>query len=235
MIAAGRRSKTLLHQTGQLVGVDLRRAERLHHHRHRVRDADRVRDLHLAARGDAGGDDVLRHVAHRVRGGPVDLGRVLAAERAATVPGHAAVGVDDDLAPGEATVGVRTAELERAGGVDQHLVVVAREHLGHGGLDHVLDQVVAHLPVDVDAGPVLARDQHGGERLGPTVLVDDAHLRLPVGAQVVEDAFLPHLPSADGRGGARARSASASGRRCRRRRTRTSCPGRPRPPRRSGR
>ena len=128
MIAAGRRSKMLLDQAGQLVGVDLRRAERLHHHRHRVRDTDRVRDLHLAARGDARGDDVLRHVAHRVRGRAVDLGRVLAAERAATVTGHAAVGVDDDLATGEPAVGVRTAELERAGRVDEHLVVVVGEH-----------------------------------------------------------------------------------------------------------
>ena len=144
------------------------------------------------------GDDVLRHVPHRVRGRAVDLGRVLAAERAATVPGHAAVGVDDDLATGEATVGVRATELERAGGVDEHLVVVAGEHLGHGGLDHVLDEVVAHLAVDVDAGAVLARDQHGGERLGPAVLVDDAHLRLPVGAQVVEDAFLADRGEAAG-------------------------------------
>ena len=81
--------------------------------------------------GDAGGDDVLRHVAHRVGGRAVDLRRVLAAERAATVTGHAAVGVDDDLATGEAAVGVRTAELERAGRVDEHLEVVVGELLGH--------------------------------------------------------------------------------------------------------
>ena len=39
--------------------VDLRRAERLDHDRHRVRDADRVRDLHLAPLGEPGGDDVF--------------------------------------------------------------------------------------------------------------------------------------------------------------------------------
>ena len=140
-----------------------------------------------------GGDHVLGDVAHRVRGRAVDLGRVLAAERAATVTGHAAVGVDDDLAAGEPAVGVRAAELERAGRVAEHLVVVALELLGHRGLDHVLDEVVAHLAVDVDARRVLARDEHGRQappdgrrrRL-------DRHLGLAVGPQVVEHALLAH-------------------------------------------
>ena len=130
MIAAGRRSKMLLHQRGQLLGVDLRGAEGLDHDRHRVRDADRVRDLHLAAPGDARRHHVLGDVAHRVRRRAVDLGRVLAAERAAAVAGHPAVGVDDDLAAGETAVGVRAAELEGAGGVAQHLEVVVGELLG---------------------------------------------------------------------------------------------------------
>ena len=79
-----------------------------------MRDADRVRDLHLAALRDAGGHDVLGHVTRRVGGRAVHLRGVLAAERAATVTGHAAVGVDDDLAAGEPAVGVRTTELEVA-------------------------------------------------------------------------------------------------------------------------
>ena len=43
------------------------RAERLDKDRERLRDADRVRDLDLAAVGEPGGDDVLRDVARRVR------------------------------------------------------------------------------------------------------------------------------------------------------------------------
>ncbi len=62
-----------------------------------MRDADRVRDLDLAAVGKPGGDDVLRDVARRVRGRTVDLRRILARERAAAVRRGAAVGVDDDL------------------------------------------------------------------------------------------------------------------------------------------
>ena len=50
MIAAGRRSKCSRRRSGQLLRVDLGGPERLDHHRHGVRDADRVRDLHLAAR-----------------------------------------------------------------------------------------------------------------------------------------------------------------------------------------
>ena len=51
-------------------------------------------------------------------------------ERAAAVAGHAAVGVDDDLAAGEPAVGVRAAELEVAGRVDEDLEVVVVELLG---------------------------------------------------------------------------------------------------------
>src|SRR5687768_10552946 len=85
--------------------LDLRRvhvalgAVRLDLDRDRMRDADRVRDLDLASIREARRDDVLRDPTRRVRGRPVDLGRVLAAERAAAVPRHPAVRVDDDLAP----------------------------------------------------------------------------------------------------------------------------------------
>ena len=52
--------EVLLHELRQLHRVDLGRAERLDHDRDRVGDADRVRDLHLAALRDPGRDDVLR-------------------------------------------------------------------------------------------------------------------------------------------------------------------------------
>ena len=86
-----------------------------------MRHADGVRDLDLAAVGKTRRDDVLGDVARRVGGRAVDLGRVLAAERAAAVTGHAAVGVDDDLAPGQAAVPHRAADHEPAGRVDQEV------------------------------------------------------------------------------------------------------------------
>ena len=74
--------------------------------------ADRVGDLRLAAAGQARGDDVLGDPAHGVGRRAVDLRGVLAGEGAATVAGHAAVGVDDDLAAGQAGVAHRAADDE---------------------------------------------------------------------------------------------------------------------------
>ena len=106
-------------QRGDLLVGDHAGAFGVDRHVHRLGHADRVGDLDLALVGEAGGDDVLRDVARRVGGRAVDLGRVLAAERAAAVRAGAAVGVDDDLAAGQAAVALRAADDEAAGRVDQ--------------------------------------------------------------------------------------------------------------------
>ena len=67
MIAAGRRSKCSRDERLDPLDLDRLRAEALHRHRDGLRHADRVGHLELAAVGEAGGDDVLRDVAHRVR------------------------------------------------------------------------------------------------------------------------------------------------------------------------
>ena len=58
------------------------------------------------------GDDVLGDVAGHVARRAVDLRGVLARERAAAVTAAAAVGVDDDLAAGQAGVALRSADDE---------------------------------------------------------------------------------------------------------------------------
>ena len=78
--------------------------------------------------------------------------------------GGAAVGVDDDLAAGEAGVGVRAAQLEEAGGVGQDLVAVVGELAGQQRVDDVVAQVGLEQRLDVDAGLVLGRDEHGLQR-----------------------------------------------------------------------
>ena len=142
-------------------------------------------------------------------GRAVDLCRVLARERAATVAGHAAVGVDDDLAAGEPAVGVRTAELEDAGRVDEDLEVVVGELRRQRRPDDVLDERGPDLTVDADAGIVLRGDDHVHQPLRDAVFVLDAHLGLAVGPQEVDE----HPGGGPLRGarptGARARSASA--------------------------
>ena len=103
----GREIDVLVDQRRDHVGGHLLGPEGLDQHRDRLGDADRVGDLDLALRRQAGGDDVLRRPARAVGGAAIDLGRVLAAEGAAAMARVAAVGVDDDLATGEA--GVRHA------------------------------------------------------------------------------------------------------------------------------
>src|SRR5690606_31486058 len=87
-------------------------AERVDRDRHRLGDANRVRDLDLAAIRQPGLDDVLGDPACCVCRGTIDLARVLARECTAPVPGHAAVGVDDDLAAGQAGISLRATNDE---------------------------------------------------------------------------------------------------------------------------
>ena len=174
-----------------------------------VRDADRVGDLELAAVGEAGGDEVLRDVARRVRGRAVDLRRILAREAATALPRGAAVRVDDDLAAGEPRVGLRAADDELPRRVDEHEPVLAQPGLvvelaRQDRVQHVLDDVGLHAPVDVDAVGVLRDDEQPVDLDRPraavlVLLVAHGDHRLAVGAQVLERARLSHLgqPAAD--------------------------------------
>ena len=199
MIAAGRRSKTCetaswIFSTGDLLG-----AEGLDEQADRLGLADRVRDLDLAARGEAGGHDVLGDPAHGVGGGAVDLGRVLAGEGAAAVAGHAAVGVDDDLAAGQAGVAHRAADLEAAGRVDQQPVALGVQ------LDAVVSQRSSTGSTTCSrmsgvsrssrsmSGGVLGGDDHGVEADGLVAVVLDGDLGLAVGPQVGDGAVLADL------------------------------------------
>ena len=164
-----------------------------------MRDADRVGDLHLAAVGQAGRDDVLGDVARGVRGRAVDLRRVLARERAAAVAGHAAVGVDDDLAAGEAGVADRAADHEAPRRVDEEVLaqlLLVVEVLRQDRLDDVLPQVLGDQRLGALA--VLGGDQQLLDLDRAAVEVADRDLRLAVGAQVRHDLGLAHVGEALG-------------------------------------
>src|SRR6476620_2784305 len=117
---------------------------RVHGHVDRLRDADRVRQLHLALLGQARRDDILRDIARRIRCRAVDFRRVLARECAATVRCRAAVRVDDDLAAGDARVTVRAADLEAPGRVD-HEARAGQHVLRKYRLDDLLDHRLGEL------------------------------------------------------------------------------------------
>src|SRR5215218_1044005 len=169
--------EVLVDELRDLRAADLLGPERLDKHADGVSDADRIRDLDLAAVGQAGRDDVLRDVARGVGGRAVDLARVLAGERAAAVAGHAAVGVDDDLAPGQAGVADRPADHEPARRVHQQrpaqlvrVIQVGRQDRD----DHVLPQVVRDQLLGALA--VLGRDQDALDGHRTAVLVADRDL-----------------------------------------------------------
>ena len=204
MIAAGRRSKHLEDGLLDVLVGDHAGAEGLDEDADRGGLADRVGDLGLAAARQAGGDDVLGDPAHGVRSGAVDLRGVLAGERTAAVAGHAAVGVDDDLAAGHAGVAHRPADDELAGRVDQQPVVLGRDV---EALEHAVDDVL--LDVGLERGVVDLLGVLGGEHDGVDAdravlgVVLDGDLGLAVGSQVVERAVLAHLESAAARGAGR--------------------------------
>ena len=172
--------------------ADLLGPERLEHDRHRVRDADRVGDLHLAAIREARRDDVLRDPPGRVGGRAIDLRRVLAGERAAAVAGHAAVGVDDDLAARQAAVADRAADDEATRRVDEELLAQRVGVVHVRGQDRE-DDVLPEVGEDLVAGRVLGvlgGDQELLDRRRDAVDIPHRHLRLAVRAQVVQRAVV---------------------------------------------
>ncbi len=184
----------LVHRGLQLVVGHLLGAEGLDEQTHRGRLADGVGDLDLGTVGQAGRDDVLRDPAGGVGRGAVHLRRVLAGEGAATVPGHAAVGVDDDLPAGQARVTHRPADHEAAGRVDQDAGVLGLEAERLDlRRDDVLAQVDGEFLVQVHALGVLAGDHDGVQADRLVAVVLDGHLGLAVGTQVRNRAVLADL------------------------------------------
>src|SRR5688500_1310705 len=156
------------------------RAEGLDVQRDRPGATDDVCDLHFEAIREAGLDDVLRDKARRVRGGPVDLRRVLPAERAAAVSRVAPIGVDDDLASGEAGVAHGTADRERAGPIHAIDRLRVEPALGYRRLDHDVADLRNDAVVD-DVRIVLSRDDDRVHALRNAVRVLHGHLTLSVG------------------------------------------------------
>ncbi len=147
-------------QLDDLVVRQLAGAEGVQRDRRRLSHTDGVGHLNFAALGQTGSDDVLGHVTTGVGRRTVNLRWVLAGERTATVTGHAAVGVDDDLAAGQTTVAYRATNDEVAGRVDVELGVLVQQVRRNDVLDdqfhYAFAQVfVGHIRV------VLGR-QHDG-------------------------------------------------------------------------
>ena len=189
----GTQIEMLAYQLDDLGIADLAGTEGIHRHGGRLGHADGIGDLDLAALGQARRDDVLGHVAASVGGAAVDLGRILAGERATTMTRHATVGIDDDLATGQSAVAHRPADDEVAGRVD---VILGGLGQPFGG-DHFLDDLALdHLAqlVLIDVRIVLGGEHHGVDGTGLALrVVAEGQLTLGVRAQPRQQPVLTQL------------------------------------------
>jgi hypothetical protein len=189
---AGAQVEVLADQLGDLLVIDLPRAERLHVDRERMRHPDRVCHLDLAAVSQSGCHHVLRHPAAGVRRRAVHLRGVLAAECAAAVPAHPAVRVHDDLASGHTRVAHRTADHEPPGGVHIDLGLVVHQFRRDDRVDDMFNDRFGDVSVRNIRG-VLRADQNGVHPHGFAVRVFHRHLALAVWSQPGQRASLAHF------------------------------------------
>src|SRR3546814_17775608 len=96
---------------------------RVDRERQRLGHADSIAELDSAALGKACGNDILGEITAYIRGGTVNLGRVLARKSAAAMRSRAAIGVDNDLATRQTSVAIRPANFEKARGIDVNILV----------------------------------------------------------------------------------------------------------------
>ncbi len=106
--------------------------------------------------------------------------------------GHAAVGVDDDLAAGQAAVADRAADDELAGRVDVVLGVLVQQLGRQAVLDDQLHHRFAQVAL-LDVGVVLGRQHHGIDTGDLAVLVAAGDLALGIRAQPRQQAVLARL------------------------------------------
>ena len=179
-------------QRGDLVFRDDAGAEGVSHHRDRFGHADGVCQLHFATARQAGRHHVLGDITGHVARRAIHLGGILARESPAAVPSHAAVGVHDDLAPGEPRVAVRPADHEAPRGID----VIVRARIHHLRRNHRVDDVLPHFGpqrLDRNRVAVLRGNHHGVDTLGRAVDILHAHLALAIRTQEIQNARAPHL------------------------------------------
>lgn len=110
--------KVLVDDLDELIRGLLRRAIGVDVDGEGLGNANGVRKLDEGTTGQAGGNERLGDPAGKVGGRAVDLGEVLAREGTTTVSTPATIGVDDDLASGQAGVTLGATNDEEAGGLD---------------------------------------------------------------------------------------------------------------------
>src|SRR5665647_3713863 len=105
--AAWPQVEELVYQRSNFLVRDDARALGIDRHVHRLGNANGIGNLNLALPRQPRSHNIFGHIAGSVSGRAIHLARVFAAERATAVRAGAAVGIDNDLAPGQAAVALR--------------------------------------------------------------------------------------------------------------------------------
>ncbi len=183
-------------QLGDFFVRDHARALGIDRHVHRLGHTNGIGHLDLALACQPGSDNVFGHIACRIGRRTVYLAGVLAREGATTMGAGTAVGVDNDLAAGQAAIALRSANHEAPGGVDQ-VAGVLQPLFGQYGLDdffdHGLVELGFHLVAQAHLGAVLAGQDHGVNAVRLAVHVAHGDLALGVRAQEWQTAVLAQL------------------------------------------
>ena len=195
--AFGAQVKVLVHQLGDLLIRNHPRAFGIDGDVHGPRHANGVGHLHLALARQSGSHHVFRHIAGGVGGAAIDLGRVFTAERATAVRASAAVGIDDDLAPGQTAVALRATDHKTACGVDQVLGVL-QPLFGQHGLDDFFNDGFGERGLHLGGRlrlvrAVLGGQHHGVDAVRLAIDVAHGHLRFGIGAQKRQAAIFAQL------------------------------------------
>ena len=106
---------------------------------------------------------------------------------------HRSVGIDNDLPPGKARVGLRPADHKPARGinvVDDLLLV--QEFTGNDRKDYLFNNILPQL-LEGNIGAVLGSHHDGSDPARLSVHVFHCHLGFSIGAEIVQDILLAHL------------------------------------------
>lgn len=188
--------EVLLDDFDELFGGLVRGAVGLNEKRKGLSYANGVGQLNEGATGQPGVNERLGDPARKVGSGAVNLGVVLAGESTSAVGSPPSIGINNDLAAGEAGITLGTTDDEETGWLD----VVDGPVIQVLGRNNLLDDLLLYLLSELLGGDILAvlgRDDDGiyAERYNSATIVGilDRDLGLGVGAQPREAAVVAGL------------------------------------------
>ena len=168
------------------------RAERIHEDGNGLRDANRIRQLNLAAIRNPRRHDIFRHIARRIRRRTIHFRRILSGERAAAVPRHAAIRVDDNFPARQPRIPLRPADHKAPRRIDVifrlRIQILRRNHRA----DDVFNQILFNRLVR-NLFPMLRRNDNRLDAHRFPVIIFHRHLRLAVRPQIRKRPILSDL------------------------------------------